>query len=404
VRALAFTLAAALPMAARPAEARQDDGERPQTITEQASRSDHKIRPFLSLVGGGQYETLQPKPGDDRQDRAVTLALSRVGLLGELPRGFSIESEFELNAGPHGTSVWEGQAAIQVRNQLVRFQRRGIRVDLGRMTDDSSLDFFSAHVLDQLLTDSFTRPTLLASGFNRGQGVMARYEVLPGLHPGLTVNMANPTSTTASLVLGGTYAPFSRFYFAPHQQVGRDASKFPADEYHIIVVTPSLVYRSAWLEAQTALQVFRADTNTSSTKDQPIDGYNVRAGLAVSLLGGHLRPFANVSFVQNEVVDADDGTRLSGDLFNGMTLSGGVDVNIAGGSGFGAQYGHIAEQQGFGPIAKQHYVNLGGTLWLSSYAALGARFAIFLRCDDDGRGCQQPEGARALFTTLRIHL
>ncbi len=386
------------------AGAREDDGERPQLVREEAPAADYKIRPFLSLVGGGTYEMLQPRPGDDRQDRAVTLALSRVGLLGELPRGFSIESEFELNAGPHGTSVWEGQAAIQVRNQLVRFQHRGLRADVGRITDDASLDFFSAHVLDQLLTDSFTRPVLLASGFNRGQGALARYEVLPGLLPGLTVNMANPTSTTASLVLGGTYAPFSRFYFAPHQQVGRDASKFPADEYYIIVVTPSLLYRSERLEAQAAMQLFRADTNTSSTKDQPIDGYNLRAGLSASLLGGHLRPFVSFSFVQNEVIDPNDGTRLSRELFNGMTLSGGLDANVHRASGVGVQYGQIKEQQGFGPIATQHYVNLGATLWLSSCAALGARFAVFLKCDDTGKGCKDPEGARAVFTTLRVHL
>src|SRR6185503_17014027 len=259
---------------------------------------------YAALVGGIEYETLQTKEDNPAEDRAVTIALSRLGLRGNIGEHVYIESEFEVNAGPHGTSVWEGQAALQVRNQLVRLRQYDIRVDAGRITDDASLDFYSDHVADQLLTDGFTRASLLASGFNRGNGVLIRYEMpqVPGLQPGITINAANPTSTTASLVVGGTFPPFSRFYFAPYQQVGRDASKFPADEYHIVVVSPSVVYRHGLVDAQAAVQFFRVNTNTSSNMDQPIDGFNVRGGAALRLLDDRVHPFANFSVVQNEVV------------------------------------------------------------------------------------------------------
>ncbi len=216
-----------------------------------------QISPFVDIVGGMDVETLQTKPGDDRQDRVITLALSRFGVGAGLGGGVSLLSEFEANAGPHGTSVWEGQASLQVRRQEVKLERWGLRIEAGRIVDDGSIDYFSEHIADQLLTDAYTRYPLLASGFNLGNGILMRYAVRPGVEPGITLNAANPTSTTASLVVGGTYPPFSRFYFAPSEQVGRDANKFPSDEYYILVFSPSIVglfrYRpwvrlNVWLE------------------------------------------------------------------------------------------------------------------------------------------------------------
>jgi hypothetical protein len=366
-----------------------------------------RIRPFAALVGGVEYETLQTSEDDRSEDRGVTIALSRLGLRGDIGDSIYVESEFEINAGPHGTSVWEGQAALQVRNQLIRVMRYGFAVDAGRITDDSSLDYFSEHVADQLLTDGFTRSSILASGFNRGNGILVRYDVpgVPGLRPGITVNAANPTSTTASLVVGGTFPPFSRFYFAPHQQVGRDASKFPADEFHILMVTPSVVYRREMIEAQGGVQLFRVNTNTSTDQDQPIDGFNIRAGVAGHLWDGRLHPFANFSLVQNEVVDPDDGMRLSGDVFRGLTVSGGLDYNYLARHGVGVQYALIRDQQGDATRFTQHFVNLGSTFWLSRTTALGARVGVYLRCEDlDGTGCPDTEGERSYFMTVRTLL
>ncbi len=368
-----------------------------------ASAKDFPLEPFISVVGGMGYETVQGLPGEDREDRGYTVALSRLGLRGWLHKNVYIESEFEVNAGPHGTSVWEGQAALQVRNQLVRVLAGPVTIDAGRITDISSLDFFSMHVLDQLLTDPYTRNPLLAGGFNRGLGLLARWEVIDGLHLGFTLNWANPTSTTASLVVGGTYPPFSRFYFAAHQQVGRDASGFPADQYDIIVLSPSLTYSHRYVDARAAVQIFRVDTNRNSSEDQPIDGYNWRFGVKGKLLNESLRLFANVSRVQNEVVNPDDGTRLSGELFNGMTVSGGIDWDYFEKNGIGAQYAMIRDQQGLSTLTTQHFINVGTTWWITDNTAVGARASFLVRCEepDPDTTCKDASGFRTYFTTLR---
>jgi hypothetical protein len=361
-----------------------------------------QIQPFVDIVGGMDVETLQTKPGDLRQDRIVTLALSRFGVGAGLGGGVSLLSEFEANAGPHGTSVWEGQAALQVRRQEVKLERWGLRIEAGRIIDDASVDYFSQHMVDQLLTDDYTRYPLLASGFNLGNGVLMRYAVRPGVEPGFTLNAANPTSTTASLVLGGTYPPFSRFYFAPAEQVGRDANKFPSDEYYILVFSPSIVVHSDIAEASGAVQMFTADTNTSTMDDQPIRGYNIRGGVGLHLFGDQFHPFVNASRVTNGVLDAMNGKIIT-DTFIGTTISGGLDWNISGRNGIGAEWAWLVDQQGSATRTTQHFVNVGGTLWLGDTTALGARIGIYTRCADQGMGCES-EGQRSFFLTLRTSI
>jgi hypothetical protein len=357
------------------------------------------VVPFAAIVGGLEYERLDTRDMDTREDRGVTIALSRFGLRAVLGHGVSAESEFEANAGPHGTSAWEGQAALSVRNQLVRLERAGWRVDAGRITDPASLDFTSVHVADMLLTDSYTRNPLLASGFNRGNGVLVRRQLPRGFTAGFALNASNPTSTTASLVVGGTFPPFSRFYFAPYEYVGRDAAKLPADEYYIVVGTPSAEWLSERVQVKVAAQIFQVNTNTSRADDQKIDGYNVRGSVAV--IAGRVRPFANASLVQNEVVDPDDGTRLSGEIFTGTTVSLGCDVDVRGRHGVGGQVAVLRDQQGMGTQATQVYANLGGTYWVGDTTAVAVRAAYWSRCEElDGAPCDR-EGERSLFTTLR---
>jgi hypothetical protein len=362
------------------------------------------IKPFAAVVGGMEVETLQTRPGDDRQGRLVTLALSRFGIRARIAKGISIESELEANAGPHGTSAWEGQAALSVRNQLVRYERGGLRLDAGRVTDPASIDYVSAHSGDQLYTDGFTRGQLLASGFNRGNGVVARYRFAPVIEVGLALNAANPTSTTSSLIVGGTFPPFARFYFAPYQYVGRDAASFPADEFHIVVVTPSAKLTLPHVELQAALQMLKVDTNMSSSADQNIDGMNVRVGAISTFRDGLIRAFANASLVQNEVVDPDDGMRLSGDVFTGWTASGGVDINPLPRFGAGISGAWVHDHQAGRDIAEQYFLNIGASFWLAPKTAIGGRVGVYRRCEYDAMGACQNDGERSLFLTLRTEI
>ena len=148
------------------------------------------VEPYVIIVGGVEAEEViqcaedtalgacmgaelkNEESGGTRDDRVTTLALSRFGFRGQVNEHVYFESEFEANAGRYGTSAWEGQAAMQVRNQLIRYSFKYGRVEAGRITDPASIDFFSAHIADQLLMDTYIRTPLLSSGFNRGNGVL----------------------------------------------------------------------------------------------------------------------------------------------------------------------------------------------------------------------------------------
>ncbi len=369
-----------------------------------ASSSWKKPSFFAAIVGGAHVETLQRGPSNQQEDRTTTVALSRLGVRGPIADGISVESEFEVNSGPHGTSVWEGQAALQVRNQLVRLKRSGFRLDAGRVTDPSSLDFTSMHLSDQLLTDPYTRGSLLASGFNRGQGIYAAYAPIKGLSLGMALNAANPTSTTASLVIGGTFPPFSRFYVAAYQQVGRDASSFPADQYHLLMASPSLRYLSKVLDAQASVQLFKINTDTNAMDDQNIIGYNLRGGLRLKFLDESIVPFANASRVENSMVEPDDGRFLSTEAFIGYTLGGGADWTWHHKLGAGVQYVFLRGIQGDISRTTDHVANIGASYFLNPQTSAHLRAAMVRSCVETPTEACQVEGARSYFLTLRTIL
>lgn len=355
--------------------------------------------PYATLVGGFHFEDVQNRDeGDERQDRVTTVALTRFGFQGFVSRHVSILSELELNAGPHGTSVWEGQAALQVRNQLVRIDYDALRVEVGRVTDPSSVDYFSAYVGNLLLTDALTRFPMLVSGFNRGNGVLAQYSPIPGLTVGATINAGNPTSTTGTVMIGGTFPPFSRFYEVPHAHVGRDARGFPADSFHTVLISPHVVYETPFLRAKASLQWFTVDANTNDIDDDNITGMNLRASAQLLLLESRLRPFLNLSSITNDVVDPMSTDVLLNEDYEAQTVTGGVDFAIHGESGIGAQYARVRERQGEGTVIIRHYANIGGTWWIFPGVALDARAALYRRCDDDD--CTA-DGEQSYWLTMR---
>jgi len=358
-----------------------------------------RFAPDARRVGGFHYEDIQNRDeADERQDRLTTVALTRFGFQGFIGPHVSVLSELELNAGPHGTSVWEGQAALQIRNQLLRIDYEGLRVDVGRVTDPSSVDFFSAYVANLLLTDPLARFPLLVSGFNRGNGVLAQYEIIPGLRAGLTINAGNPTATTGTVMIGGTFPPFSRFYEVPASHVGRDAKGFPADSFHVILMSPHVIYEHDMVRAHASLQWFTVDTNTNSVADESIQGVNLRAGAQLRLFDDRLRPFLNLSAVQNDVVDPMSTDTLLNEQYEAQTVTGGVDFAIHGDSGVGAQYTRVRERQGDGTVIIRHYVNVGATWWMFDGLALDARAALYRRCDDDD--CTA-DGQQSYWLTVR---
>ena len=372
-----------------------------------------QVSPYAAVVGGVMRESVEHTEGadvvDEREDRTVTVALSRFGLRGSFGPRWSFVSELEAAAGTgsHGASVWEGQAALGVRAQMLSVLLPGkLRLDVGHVEDRASYDFFSAHVADLLLTDVFTRASLLASGANRGNGLILGWEPLDSLRVSCTLNAANPTSDTGILMVGGTYHPWERFYDVAVKDLGQDQSHFPRDGMHLLVLSPALTWSGSIVQAKAGVQLFSVNHNTESPDVDTIDGNNLRASLRARLLSGRLVPFVNGSRVRNSVVDPRDGGQtIEGEEYVGLTLSGGVDIQIDGPSGVGVQYAQVRGQQGDeGTERVVHTVNLGGSWFLDERTSVGARMALLRKVSVPHDGDTTRSGLTSLFITLRTLL
>ncbi len=380
-----------------------------------------EVAPFVAVAGGLYYEQLPDQP--EAEAVLVTPAVSRFGLRGRVGEWVSFQSEFEATLGasaqagqhgPHGASVWEGMAALSVRNQYVQHDRWGWLASAGIVTDPSSVDFVSGHVADLLLTDHHTKDPLTRSGFNRGRGIFSSFDFvrglhlgasdfLRGLHLGIGLNAGNPTSTTGTAVIGGQFNVYSRFYLLAASNVGRSSTSLPGDGFHTTIVTPSLLYRSRFVDVNLAAQFFEANTNTESKADELIHGLNLRASVRVRLPLGPLRatPFFNVARTNNDVVEPDDITVLSGEEWNANTWSVGIDLDQAAGPlGVGVWLVRAQGKQGdAGSVARERWLNIGASYRIGAGTVLGVRFATFT-----GRFEEQHEENRSFYTTLRLEL
>jgi len=354
----------------------EDDGSR-----------DLLIRPYALISGGLKYDTVYDKPEEDKQNRASTFALGRLGLRARWKDWVSAESEFMASGGIglHGTSAYEGQAAMQVRQQMIRLGKDEWRVEVGRIIDPASVDFYSQHIAESFLQDQATRDPLLFTGFNLGNGIRGQYEIFPGLKLALTFNAGNPVSTTSSLMVGGSFPPFERFYTQPYQAVNQGPNHFPDDTFHMYVLTPAIMVDTKYVDVKLAVQGFDIDTNMNRSNDDHIRGYNARGTARVKLVDGMVVPFASGAFTQNDTVMANDLSKRSSDRYRAIDIGGGLDFNYARryqcsydcADGFGFQYTNVQYQVGEGIVTTNRYLNVGTTYWLAPNVSLGARFAMW---------------------------
>jgi hypothetical protein len=361
------------------------------------------IQPIVMLAGGLRLESLKQQPGETAQPRHPTIAVSRFGVRGRIGAHISFASSLEASLGGglgYGASVWEGQAELAVRDQWVRYQRGDGAVTVGRLLDDATFDFVSAHVGDLFYTDTYTRDPLLLSGADFGTGIRGTYEVAPHLTAGLTFHSTNPTGLTGTLIIGGKLAPFDRPFDLASAQVGRSQQSLPDQNLHIYFATPSLVYSDDLLDAKVAVEAYALDTQMSIRADPAIRGYNVRGDLRVKLDDGRLRPFVNVSRNQNEIIDPANAMMLRSETFRSYEVSGGVDYDYAGKHGVGVQYARVDSREP-GQHTREHFVNVGTTYWLEPSLAIGVRAAMYVR---QVSGDDAATGHRSLFLTMRLVL
>ena len=65
---------------------------------------------------------------------------------------------------------------------------------------------------------------------------------------------------------------------------------FPDDTFHIMMLTPSLLLDTKYVDAKLAVQGFDVNTNTNKEDDDHIRGYNVRGSLQAQAVRRDARP------------------------------------------------------------------------------------------------------------------
>ncbi|MBX3212935.1 MAG: hypothetical protein KF850_12935 [Labilithrix sp.] len=364
------------------------------------------IAPFVALVGGVKFDNPIQPPSVHRDNRVSAIMIADFGVRGELSDWISFESELMANGGPRlrGTSVYDGQAALQVRKQVIHVGKDRFHAEVGRVVDEASVDYFSLHVADTMMQDTATRDALLFSGFNLGNGARGTAEILPGLRVGLAANAGNPTSTSSILAVGGAFPPYDRIFFQAAQRTRQDLNGYPDDQFHAYVVTPSILYNHKYFEARSAAQMFVIDPNSNDNVSKNIRGYNIRLSLRAHLFDDMISPYLNGSLARNDVVDPGNVTRLSADKYTGLAEGGGVDFNyqrrFGNANGVGVQYTQNQFKVGDGVLTTNRYFNVGTTYWLAKNLAAGLRFALW---SVEQRG-QNTTGERSVIGTLRLVL
>jgi hypothetical protein len=410
--AIVILLCAAPALADEPAKKRVAMPVEPEGVADAESSvsiGEHvrNIRAIGAIAGGMRFESLRQTPGETAEARHPTVAVSRLGIAGEVGEHISFVSEFEASLGGglgYGASVWEGQAALAVRSQYLKYARDRWAVAAGRIVDDATFDFVSAHVADLLLTDVYTRDPLLFSGADRGTGIYGSVQITDELSTGLAFHSTNPTGLTGTLLIGGELQPFDRPFYLAAAQVGRSQTSLPDQNLHIYFATPSVQWKDDVFEAKAAVQMYTLDTQMSLSDDDAIRGYNLRANLMAKLVGGKLRPFANLSRNENEMLDSIDATMRVQQTYRAYTGSVGIDYDYMGKNGVGAQYAVIdlAEPDGDAmQRVREHYINVATTYYIEESLSLGLRAAFFVR---EVGGEEMATGHRSVFLTARLVL
>jgi hypothetical protein len=378
------------------------------------------ITPYASIVGGVsvdfpiQYQ-IGKEPASNYANRVSTIMMSDFGVRGALMPWVSFESELMANGGIslHGTSVFEGQASLQVRKQVVHLGKDWWSIEVGRIVDEASVDYFSYHIADTFLMDPATEPFLLFDGFNLGNGVRGTAEVLPGLRLGMNFNAGNPTSTSAIIAFGGSYTTYPNIFTQASASTLENPSAYPDDAFQSYVFTPSAMYKNKYFEAKTAFQYFFINPDALNGTSPTLRGYNYRINAAAHIWDDHIMPFVNFNYGENDtVVGVGHVDDISPNRYQGVGIGGGIDFNyqkkFGNYNGIGAMFVQDESRVGVdGIIARNRYYNVGTTYWLAPMLALGLRYAEYTNEQLNQPRSPTPTpstGTRTVLMTLRLVL
>ncbi len=298
--------------------------------------------------------------------RTSTLLLARFGLEGRITDWISFRSVFERNVGfslarngPVGTSVWEGTASLQARENYIRLERWGAELSAGIVPDPASIDFISDNTLDMFGMDPYVRDPLLASGFNQGQGVLFRYSRY-GVTAGLAFTGGNPLVTSLAFGFGGSASTLGTLYSAPLRAL---ATGIPGSDIHLILLSPSLSYESEYFDVKVAAQFYDVDVTLTSDEDKQLRGHNFRATAQAKLLDEMFRIFVSGSMRSNQQINPMSAQVRLADDFTGAVLAAGADFT-RGDLSVGGQFYWVRSEATAENALFSQYINVGATYWL----------------------------------------
>ena len=328
-----------------------------------------------ALVG---YAPKLSSEDDKLSGRTSTLLLARFGVEGRITDWISFRSVFERNVGyslarngPVGTSVWEGTASLQARENYIRLDRWGFALSGGIVPDPASIDFISENTLDLFGMDPYVRDPLLVSGFNQGQGFLLRYSKW-GATLGFAFTGGNPLTTSLSFGFGGQVSSLATLVSAPLRAI---ASGLPGSNIHVLLFSPSLTYEHDFFDVKLAAQFYSVDVDLTNDVDQGLTGYNLRATAQVKPFGDMLRVFASGAMRKNQQIAVTDVTmRLEND-FAGAVFGAGADF-VYGDFSVGGQYYWVRTEESPDNALFNQYINVGATYWLyERTVSAGVRWA-----------------------------
>jgi hypothetical protein len=365
------------------------------------------IKPVLQLsstvVG---YMPKRAGDNDTLSGRTTTLVLARFGLEGKVTDWISFRSVFERNIGfslarngPVGTSVWEGTASLQARENYIRLERWGFQLTGGIVPDPASIDFISDNTLDLFGMDPYVRDPLLVSGFNQGQGLLLRYSRW-GATLGMGFTGGNPLTSSSSFGFGGAVSSLGTLFSAPLRAL---ASGLPGSDIHVLLFSPSLSYTHKYFDIKMAAQFYRVDIDLTNNEDPTLTGQNLRATAQAKLLDNMVRVFGSVAARSNKQISVTDVTMPLDNDFAALVVGGGAEFNYKDFS-VGGQYYWIRTEATVDSALFNQYVNVGATYWIwERSVAAGVRWA-HSRVDAEDENIPNLIDSHSLIGSLRLTL
>lgn len=365
------------------------------------------IKPVLQLSSTlVRFIPFRAGDNDTLSGRTSTLVLARFGVEGKIADWISFRSVFERNIGfslarngPVGTSVWEGTASLQARENYIRLKRWGFELSGGIVPDPASVDFISDNTLDLFGMDPYVRDPLLVSGFNQGQGFLLRYSRW-GATLGLAFTGGNPLTSSSSFGFGGQVSALGTLFSAPVRAI---ASGVPGSDIQLMLFSPSLTYENRWFDVKVALQIYDVDIDLTQEDDRALSGYNVRATAQVKPLKDMLRIFVSGALRSNQQIVITDVTMQLDNDFSAAVFAAGLDFDY-GDFSIGGQYYWIRTEATEANALFNQYINVGATYWLwERSVSAGVRWA-HSRIDSENEDLPNLTDTHSVIGSLRILL